>query len=343
MEEAQTSQSLNPHAQEFRPFSSNYSHHHYHHNYPSNCRPPPTSTAATTTAITAFLSPPPPQEPPVLPPHQHFHQNNYQNYPHPLNTIPHHHDHHYYYYYPKPLSLSHSQDTLLPHPLLHPPPLPPPPPPPPPARPKPRWVKSEAAGPSGSGSNVCRRRRGQGCNYGNEAGLISGRRVGSHDPQGQNGNVDYLGGARRVWVERGEKKNKKLWRRERMKKEVMPVKPQGMETTVMIRNVPNQYTTDANKGYAFVNFTQPEAVQRLHRVCNNKRWKHCSSSKICQIACAAIQGKENLTEHFGRSRFMCNKDEYLPVCFSPPRDGSGSQATQTIVGERVKPSSRLRS
>ena len=49
------------------------------------------------------------------------------------------------------------------------------------------------------------------------------------------------------------------------------------------------FRTDANKGYAFVNFTQPGAVQRLHCACDNKRWKHCSSSKICQIACAAIQ------------------------------------------------------
>jgi len=227
MEEAQTSQSLNPHAKEFHPSSSNYSH-HYHHTYPSNYPPPPPTSIASTTAITTFLSPPPPPAPsPVLLPHQQFPQSNYQNYPYPLNTVP-----DYYCYYPKPLSLS--QNTPPPHPLLHPPP-----PPPSPTRPHLRRVKPEAAEPSGSGSgsgNIRRRRiRGQSCNYGSNGGLIS------HDPQGQNGSVHHHGGAGRVWVERVEKKNKKLWGRER-KKEVMPVKPQGMETTVMIRNVPNQYT-----------------------------------------------------------------------------------------------------
>ncbi|XP_021752930.1 protein terminal ear1 homolog [Chenopodium quinoa] len=160
---------------------------------------------------------------------------------------------------------------------------------------------------------------------------------------------------------------------------VMAVKPNGSETTAMIRNIPNQYTREmlikfldefcrienqrlrpnhnrqplaydflylpidfvsgANKGYAFVNFTHAIAVWKLHLACSNQPWSHCKSPKICKINYASIQGKERLEEHFGRSRFICNHDDYLPVCFSPPRDGSGASVAETTIGTRISSSS----
>lgn len=34
-----------------------------------------------------------------------------------------------------------------------------------------------------------------------------------------------------------------------------------------------------------------------------------------------IKGVEALKEHFKNSKFPCDVDEYMPVVFSPPRDG----------------------
>ncbi|XP_048493157.1 protein terminal ear1 homolog [Beta vulgaris subsp. vulgaris] len=161
----------------------------------------------------------------------------------------------------------------------------------------------------------------------------------------------------------------------------MNVKPNGTKTTAMIRNIPNQYTRDmlikfldefcqrenqnmepnddhqpfafdfvylpmdfkrdANKGYAFVNFTHPIAVWKLHLACSNQRWEHCKSPKICRINYASIQGYEKLVEHFGRSRFVCNHEDYLPLCFNPPRDGSGDSVAETTIGKRFSSSSYL--
>lgn len=55
---------------------------------------------------------------------------------------------------------------------------------------------------------------------------------------------------------------------------------------------------------------------------------------------ASAQGLESLKEHFKNSKFPCDSDEYLPVAFSPPRDGQ-HQLTEPvpIVGRSPAPSS----
>ncbi|CAO2813425.1 unnamed protein product [Amaranthus hypochondriacus] len=99
--------------------------------------------------------------------------------------------------------------------------------------------------------------------------------------------------------------------------------------------LPMDFKRDANKGYAFVNFTRPIALWKLHLACSNQRWDHCKSPKICFINYASIQGKEKLVEHFGKSRFLCKYKEYLPACFNPPRDGSGVSVSITSIGELI--------
>lgn len=57
------------------------------------------------------------------------------------------------------------------------------------------------------------------------------------------------------------------------------------------------------------------------------------------------QGLEALKEHFKNSRFPCGSDEYLPVSFSPPRDGRQqtepvpivSRSPATAAGESSSP------
>ncbi|WCJ40913.1 terminal EAR1-like 1 [Euphorbia peplus] len=158
-------------------------------------------------------------------------------------------------------------------------------------------------------------------------------------------------------------------------KNPLPVESDGEITTVMIKNIPNRYTrkllmemidehckneneeskkrnekqvsafdflylpidfeNNANKGYAFVNFTDPKGVCKFKGAVHNKRWPLFLSNKICSIAYARVQGKEELVRHFQGSVFECNSEDYLPVCFSPARDGSGNVVEQRVIGKRV--------
>ncbi|KAG5520744.1 hypothetical protein RHGRI_033356 [Rhododendron griersonianum] len=142
-------------------------------------------------------------------------------------------------------------------------------------------------------------------------------------------------------------------------------------TTVMIKNIPNKYSqklllnmldnhcihcneniadggpfssydflylpidfiNKCNVGYGFVNMTSPEATLRLYKAFHHQNWVVFNSKKICEVTYARLQGVEALKEHFRNSKFPGEADEYLPVVFSPPRDG-GSQLTDPtpIVG-----------
>ena len=47
-----------------------------------------------------------------------------------------------------------------------------------------------------------------------------------------------------------------------------------------------------------------------------------------------IKGLEALKEHFKNSKFPCEMDHYLPVVFSPPRDGGQLTEPLPIVGQK---------
>ena len=122
-------------------------------------------------------------------------------------------------------------------------------------------------------------------------------------------------------------------------------------------------------GYGFVNMTSPEAAVRLYKAFHKQPWEVYNSRKICQVTYArvqvrqlpfssaknifvpylrahifqscgltrsrcggAAQGLEALKEHFKNSKFPCDSDEYLPVAFSPPRDGKLLTEPVPIVG-----------
>ncbi|KAK4802776.1 hypothetical protein SAY86_000979 [Trapa natans] len=180
----------------------------------------------------------------------------------------------------------------------------------------------------------------------------------------------------------------KIWRHRKLmvdrgKKPVVPLSQGRAETTVMIRNVPNRYTRKllvqyldnhcasenqkqlemagddggersaydfvylpldlrkkANLGYAFVNFTTPRAAWRFCVAADDQKWELFSSHKVRKIASARLQmdnvddaqGKEELIRHFEGTMFACDSEDFLPVCFSPPRDGSGNQVAEKLVG-----------
>ena len=50
------------------------------------------------------------------------------------------------------------------------------------------------------------------------------------------------------------------------------------------------------------------------------------------------QGLEALKDHFKSSKFPCDSDEYLPVVFSPPRDGRQLTEPELLVPRTPAPS-----
>ena len=121
-----------------------------------------------------------------------------------------------------------------------------------------------------------------------------------------------------------------------------------------------------NVGYGFVNLTSPEAAVRLYKAFHKQPWEVFNSRKICQVTYARVQvlplllillyipqvavlissiihtrvhaqGLDALKEHFKNSKFPCDSDEYLPVVFSPPRDGAADPFPAGLkrIGNRV--------
>jgi len=101
------------------------------------------------------------------------------------------------------------------------------------------------------------------------------------------------------------------------------------KTTVMLRNLPNKYTqkmlleelnnsgfvglydflylpmdpeTNANKGYAFVNMTDPSYAWTLRNTYEGKRMPHFNSEKEVSVVPAALQGLKANRAHYSKAR-----------------------------------------
>ncbi|XP_040376168.1 protein terminal ear1 homolog [Oryza brachyantha] len=103
--------------------------------------------------------------------------------------------------------------------------------------------------------------------------------------------------------------------------------------------LPIDFNNKCNVGYGFVNLTSPEAAVRLYKAFHKQPWEVFNSRKICQVTYARVQGLDALKEHFKNSKFPCDSDEYLPVVFSPPRDGKLLTEPVPLVGRSPAPSS----
>lgn len=101
--------------------------------------------------------------------------------------------------------------------------------------------------------------------------------------------------------------------------------------------LPIDFNNKCNVGYGFVNMTSPQATWRLYKAFNNQHWEVFNSRKICEVTYARVQGLEALKEHFKNSKFPCEMDHYLPVVFSPPRDGRLQTEPLPIVGHNKQP------
>ncbi|KAI3964536.1 hypothetical protein MKX01_042464 [Papaver californicum] len=102
--------------------------------------------------------------------------------------------------------------------------------------------------------------------------------------------------------------------------------------------LPVDFKRKSNLGYAFLNFTTCIAALRFYNAFENFCWKSSTfqSPKICRICPARIQGKDGLVGRFKNSYFRCETDEFLPVLYSPPRNGSTPGSFPSLVGKRPK-------
>ncbi|XP_077229011.1 protein terminal ear1 homolog [Tasmannia lanceolata] len=96
--------------------------------------------------------------------------------------------------------------------------------------------------------------------------------------------------------------------------------------------LPIDFNNKCNVGYGFVNLTSPKAAWRLYKSFHMQPWEAFNSRKICEVTYARLQGLDALKEHFKKSKFVCETDEYLPVVFTPPRDGKRLTEPVTIGG-----------
>ncbi|GAB2220444.1 hypothetical protein Drorol1_Dr00008095 [Drosera rotundifolia] len=94
--------------------------------------------------------------------------------------------------------------------------------------------------------------------------------------------------------------------------------------------LPIDFNNKCNVGYGFVNMTSPEGTLRVYKAFHKQHWEVFNSRKICEVTYARLQGLEALKEHFKNSKFACETEEYLPVVFSPPRDGSPNNSPSPL-------------
>lgn len=121
------------------------------------------------------------------------------------------------------------------------------------------------------------------------------------------------------------------------------VRPGPNTTTMMLRNIPNKYTQPmllselntqgfwgtydffylpidfqnrCNVGYAFVNFKTADDAMRFKKKFDQQQLPAYSSSKVCEVSCARVQGLRNNIEHYRNSPvFGIPVPQYWPLLF----------------------------
>ncbi|XP_057995409.1 protein MEI2-like 1 isoform X2 [Hevea brasiliensis] len=127
------------------------------------------------------------------------------------------------------------------------------------------------------------------------------------------------------------------------------VRGEDGRTTLMIKNIPNKYTSKmllaaidehcrgtydfiylpidfknkCNVGYAFINMTDPQQIIPFHKAFNGKKWEKFNSEKVASLAYARIQGKAALIAHFQNSSLMNEDKRCRPILFHTDGPNAG--------------------
>ncbi|KAI3774125.1 hypothetical protein L1987_48669 [Smallanthus sonchifolius] len=100
--------------------------------------------------------------------------------------------------------------------------------------------------------------------------------------------------------------------------------------------LPIDFNRRTNAGFAFANFTSPEAALKFRDAFNGKGWNRFDSLKVAEISRARIQGKEALVNNCKGMDFTYGSEDDMPVWFDPARDGSGEICSRMLtVGKCV--------
>lgn len=129
------------------------------------------------------------------------------------------------------------------------------------------------------------------------------------------------------------------------------VRGDDSRTTLMIKNIPNKYTSKmllaaidenhkgtydfiylpidfknkCNVGYAFINMTNPQHIIPFYQTFNGKKWEKFNSEKVASLAYARIQGKSALIAHFQNSSLMNEDKRCRPILFHSDGPNAGDQ------------------
>ena len=119
-------------------------------------------------------------------------------------------------------------------------------------------------------------------------------------------------------------------------------------TTVMIRHIPNKYTTktlmeeldticknrydffylpldnenNCNLGYAFINFINPLHIVHFYHIFKQRKWRFFKSHKECDLTFAKFQGKSELTANLDKNMNKIEDKSKLPIVIdivNPPK------------------------
>ncbi|WOL12611.1 hypothetical protein Cni_G21378 [Canna indica] len=136
-------------------------------------------------------------------------------------------------------------------------------------------------------------------------------------------------------------------------------------TTLMIKNIPNKYTSKmllaaidenhrgtydfiylpidfknkCNVGYAFINMTKSQHIIPFYQSFNGKKWEKFNSEKVASLAYARIQGKAALIAHFQNSSLMNEDKRFRPILFYSDGPHAGEQEPFP-VGVNIRSRSR---
>ncbi|RYR79320.1 hypothetical protein Ahy_A01g004145 isoform C [Arachis hypogaea] len=140
-------------------------------------------------------------------------------------------------------------------------------------------------------------------------------------------------------------------------------------TTLMIKNIPNKYTSKmllaaidenhrgaydflylpidfknkCNVGYAFINMVSPSHIIPFYEAFNGKKWEKFNSEKVASLAYARIQGKAALVTHFQNSSLMNEDKRCRPILFHSEGQETNDQVTSddNRVVKRAEPTGHI--